>query len=215
MNTFEEIRKDWPIIIDTCVFMVGIEKRQINTVYSLNNMKTNWMDDIFSYFETILLHRVVYNELDSETKKVINKFIGTSIKIVDDDELMDSDPEFMRIFNKIHDHDLMKNPFNPNKNQGEVHSLAYASYYGIPYFSSKDLGACYVCNELEDLKNVKIVGFESILGIAYKTNPNKNKKKALKSLYKEFCAPKIKQGVIPNTLAEFMGEPPEEPKEKK
>lgn len=72
-----------------------------------------------------------------------------------------------------------------------------------------------MCNEFEDLKNVKIVGFESILGIAYKTNPNKNKKKALKSLYKEFCAPKIKQGVIPNTLAEFMGEPPEEPKEKK
>lgn len=28
MNKFFEIRKDAPIIIDTCIFMVGIEKRQ-------------------------------------------------------------------------------------------------------------------------------------------------------------------------------------------
>lgn len=30
MNKFFEIRKDAPIIIDTCIFMVGIEKRQTN-----------------------------------------------------------------------------------------------------------------------------------------------------------------------------------------
>lgn len=39
MNKFSEIKKDSPIIIDTCIFMVGIEKRQTNPEYSLENMK--------------------------------------------------------------------------------------------------------------------------------------------------------------------------------
>ena len=76
----------------------------------------------------------------------------------------------------------------------------------IPYFSSKDSDACDVCNEIEDLKDIIVVGFETILGIAYKAGGNKEKRKALKALYKEFCAPKIRQGVIPKTLAEFLGE---------
>ena len=69
MNNYLEIKKDTPIIIDTCIFMVGIDKRQTNQDYSLENMKKNWMDDVLSYFEKILIHEVVYQELDSETKK--------------------------------------------------------------------------------------------------------------------------------------------------
>lgn len=45
-----------------------------------------------------------------------------------------------------------------------------------------------------------------ILGIAYKAGGNKEKRKALKALYKESCAPKIRQGAIPKTLAEFLDE---------
>lgn len=204
MNKFFEIRKDAPIIIDTCIFMVGIEKRQTNPEYSLENMKKNWMDDVFSYFKNIKLHEVVYNELDDDTKKIINEHVGKSVEIVSDKDLFDSDPEFMRIFNEIHNHPFMYAPFSKTKNQGEVHSLAYAYYYGIPYFSSKDSDACDVCNEIEDLKDVTIIGFESLVGIAYKSGGNKEKRKVLKSLYKEFCAPKIRQGVIPKTLAEYL-----------
>lgn len=206
MIKFSEIKKDSPIIIDTCIFMVGIEKRQTDPTYSLVDMKKNWMDDALSYFENIKLHEVVYKELDSDTKKVIDEHIGKNIEIVSDKDLFDKDPEFMRIFNEIHDHPLMYAPFSKTKNQGEVRSLAYACYYGIPYFSSKDSDACDVCNEIEDLKDIVVVGFETILGIAYKAGGNKEKRKALKALYKEFCSPKIRQGVIPKTLAEFLDE---------
>ena len=206
MNKFFEIQKDSPIIIDTCIFMVGIEKRQTNPEYSLDNMKKNWMNDVLSYFENIKLHEVVYGELDSDTKKIIDEHVGKNVEIVSDKALFDSDPEFMRIFNEIHDHELMYAPFSKTKNQGEVRSLAYACYYGISYFSSKDSDACDVCNEIEDLKDIIVVGFETILGIAYKAGGNKEKRKALKALYKEFCSPKIRQGVIPKTLAEFLDE---------
>lgn len=206
MNKFFEITKDTPIIIDTCIFMVGIEKRQDDPVYSLDNMKKNWMKDVLSYFENIKLHEVVYKELDADTKKIIDEHVGKNIEIVSDKELFDKDPEFMRIFNEIHDHELMYAPYSKTKNQGEVHSLAYACYYGIPYFSSKDSDACDVCNEIEDLSNITIVGFETMLAIAYKAGANKEKRKALKALYKEFCSPKIRQGAIPKTLAEFLDE---------
>ena len=63
MNKFFEIKKDSPIIIDTCIFMVGIEKRQADSAYSLDSMKKNWMNDVLSYFENIKLHEVVYGEL--------------------------------------------------------------------------------------------------------------------------------------------------------
>ena len=206
MNKFSEIKKESPIIIDTCIFMVGIGKRQTNPDYSLDNMKKNWMNDVLSYFENIKLHEVVYKELDSDTKKIINEHIGKNIEIVSDKDLFDKDPEYMRIFNEIHDHDLMYSRISVTKNQGEVHSLAYACYYGIQYFSSKDSDACDVCNEIEDLKDIIVVGFETILGIAYKAGGNKEKRKALKALYKECCALKIRQGVIPKTLTEFLGE---------
>ena len=206
MNKFFEIRKNSPIIIDTCIFMVGIDKRQTNPNFSLENMKESWLDDVLSYFKKILIHEVVYNELDSDTKAVIDEYIGKNITIVSDKKLINKDPEYMRIFNEIHDHPLMYVSFPKSKNQGEVHSLAYACYYGIPYFSSIDSDACDVCNEIEDLKDIVVIGFEMILGIAYKAGGNKEKRKALKSIYKEFCAPKIRQGVIPKTLAEFINE---------
>lgn len=205
MNKFFEIRKDAPIIIDTCIFMVGIEKRHKDSNYSLKRMREIWIDDILSYFEKILLHEVVYKELDSDTKKVIDEYVGKNVEIVSDKDLFNLDPEFMRIYDEICTHELMYAPFSKTKNQGEIHSLAYACYYGIPYFSSRDSDACDVCNEIEDLKDVTIIGFESLVGIAYKAGGNQEKRKVLKSLYKEFCAPKIRQGVIPKTLAEYLG----------
>ena len=203
MNKFSEIKKDAPILFDACIFMVGIDKRQ-NDLYSLQNMRKNWMDAVLSYFENILLHKVAYGELDVDTRKVIDEHIGKNITIVNDDDLMDSDPEFMRIFNEIHDHPLMYAPYSTTKNQGEVHSLAYACYHNIPYFSSKDTDACDVCNEIEELNTITIIGFETLLAIAYQVVDSVEIKKALKSNYKEFCGPKIRQKAIPATLGEFI-----------
>ena len=76
MNKFSKIKKESPIIIDTCVFMVGVEKRQTNPEYSLEKMKQNWMNDVLSYFENIKLHEVVYKELDSDTRKIIDEHRG-------------------------------------------------------------------------------------------------------------------------------------------
>ena len=206
MNKYSEIKKESPIIIDTCIFMVGIEKRQTNPDYSLEKMKQNWMNDVLSYFENIKLHEIVYKELDSDTRKIIDEHVGKNIEIVSDKDLFDKDPEFMRIFKEIHDHPLMYAPFSKTKNQGEVRSLAYACYYNIPLFSSRDTDACDVCNEIEDLNKITLVGFETMIAIAYKTGTDREKRKALKALYKEFCAPKIRQGAIPKTLGEFLGE---------
>jgi len=206
MNKYSEIKKDSPIIIDTCIFMVGIEKRQTNPDYSLEKMKQNWMNDVLSYFENIKLHEIVYKELDSDTRKIIDDYVGKNIEIVSDKDLFDKDPEYMRIFNEIHDHPLMYAPFSKTKNQGEVRSLAYACYYNIPLFSSRDTDACDVCNEIEDLNKITLVGFETMIAIAYKTGTDREKRKALKALYKEFCSPKIRQGAIPKTLGEFLGE---------
>ncbi len=206
MNKYFEIKKDSPIIIDTCIFMVGIDKRHTDSNYSLERMREIWIDDILSYFEKILLHEVVYKELDSDTKKVIDEYIGKNVEIVSDKDLFNLDPEFMRIYDEIRNHELMYAPFSKTKNQGEIHSLAYACYYGIPYFSSRDSDACDVCNEIEELNNITIIGFEELLAIAYKTGADKEKRKALKSLYKEICAPKIRQGTIPCTLIEFLNE---------
>lgn len=206
MNKYFEIKKDSPIIIDTCIFMVGIDKRHTDSNYSLERMREIWIDDILSYFEKILLHEVVYNELDSDTKKVIDEYIDKNVEIVSDKDLFNLDPEFMRIYDEIRNHELMYAPFSKTKNQGEIHSLAYACYYGIPYFSSRDSDACDVCNEIEELNNITIIGFEELLAIAYKTGTDKEKRKALKSLYKEICAPKIRQGSIPCTLIDFLNE---------
>lgn len=206
MNNYIPIPKDKPILIDACIFMVGIDKRPIDSNFSLAKMLDVWMSSIFSYFENILIHRIVYNELDNDTRVIIDANVGKNITIVDDNDLINNEPEYMRIFNQIHDHALMNDPFSRTKNQGEVHSLAYACYNNIPFFSTKDLVVDLVCNDIEDLSAITIVGFESILAIAYTSDiEDKNKRKALKSLYKEYCAPRIRQGAIPKTLAEFVG----------
>ena len=55
--------------------MVGIEKRYLDPHYSLETMRRNWMDSVLSYFENIILHKIVYNELDSDTRKVIDEHV--------------------------------------------------------------------------------------------------------------------------------------------
>ena len=206
MNNYIPIPKDKPILIDACIFMVGVDKRPTDSNYSLAKMFDVWMSSILSYFDNILIHKVVYNELDNDTRIIIDESVGKNITIVDDYDLIDVDPEYMRVFNQIHDHDLLYAPYSKTKNQGEVHSLAYACYNNISFFSTKDLDVIDVCKDIEDLSSITIIGFESILAIAYTSDAaDQNKRKTLKALYKEYCAPKIRQGTIPKTLTEFVG----------
>ena len=41
MNKYSEIKKDAPIIFDACIFMVGIDKRHTDSLYSLKSMRAN------------------------------------------------------------------------------------------------------------------------------------------------------------------------------
>jgi hypothetical protein len=195
--------REKPILFDTCIFMVGIDKRQTNSNYSLENMRKLWMDCVLNYFSNILIHQVVCAELDKDTRCVIDG--RKNITTVDDADLLNKDPEYTRVFNLINSHPLLFHPSVQRKNQGEVHTLAYAYYRNIPFFSSRDSDACDVCSEIDELKDITVVGFETLLGLAYSDTCDSEIHRGQKALYKEFCGKKIKRGIIPETLSEYMG----------
>ncbi len=204
MNVYHPIDRKSKVIIDTCILMVGIEKRAVHPQYSLESMMRNWMDAVLSFFSDIILLRTVYEELDADTRTVVDAHIGKNITIVDDSILLRTEPEYSRIFEEIHTHPLMYAPYFKSKNQGEIHSLAYACFMGITYFSTRDTDACDVCHEIDELAQIEIVGFETMLAIAYELSESPDQRKALKSMYKEYCGPRIRQKAIPGTLLEFL-----------
>jgi hypothetical protein len=116
----------------------------------------------------------VYAELDKDTRCVIDG--RKNITTVDDADLLNKDPEYTRVFNLINSHPLLFHPSVQRKNQSEVHTLAYAYYKNIPFFSSRDSDTC-----------------------------DSGIHRGQKALYKEFCGKKIKRGIIPETLSEYMG----------
>ncbi len=205
MQYYKEINTQDKVIFDTCIFMVGVEKRPTNSNYSLASMQKLFLDVLLVSFKQILIHQIVYNELDDETKNLINQYININITLVNDADLIGSDPEYTQIYNEIKNSELLANNSVLRKNQGEVHSLAYACYHRIPYFSSRDNDACETCEELELLKDVTVVGFEQILAFAFKQTDNSEVNKGQKALYKEFCQKKIRQKEIPPTLGEYVG----------
>ena len=51
------------------------------------------------------------------------------------------------------------------------------------------------------------INIEDILVVTFtEAAASEMKERVLKALYKEFCSPKIRQGIIPKTLAEFLDE---------
>lgn len=85
--------------------------------------------------------------------------------------------------------------------------MAYAAYYNINYFCSKEIMVDNVARELEDLKNIDIITFDIIIlqaFVYYAQQNDSSNSKGLKSIYKKYCADVIKRHGLPLTLSEYI-----------
>lgn len=127
--------------------------------------------------------------------------------VVDENGLYGTDPKYTTIFNNISNHELVNYERGRSKDRGEVYSLAYAAYHSMNYFCSKEIMVDNVARELEDLKDVDIVTFDIIILSAYVYFAKKNDStngKALKAVYKRYCADVIKRHKLPKTLSDYI-----------
>ena len=53
-------------MFDANILMVGIENRSSDLNCSFENMKELYMIPVFESFQNIIIHEMVYNELDSK-----------------------------------------------------------------------------------------------------------------------------------------------------
>ena len=196
-----------PILFDANIFMVGIEDRFSDPNCSFENMKKIYITPLFESFTDIYIHNEVYKELDEDAKNFINIYIGKNVTIVDEGELYGKDAKYTTIFNNIATHELVKYARGQSKNRGEIYSLAYAAYHNMNYFCSKEIMVDKVAEELEDLKDIDIITFDIVVLSAYVyyvyKNDNSNSK-ALKAIYKRYCADVIKRHQLPKTLGEYI-----------
>lgn len=196
-----------PILFDANIFMVGISERGSDKNYSFENMKQLYIRPLFESFTDIYIHNEVYKELDGEARAFVDTYKGRNVTLVDEGGLYGSDPKYTTIFNNIAKHELVKYVRGRSKDRGEVYSLAYAAYYNMNYFCSKEIMVDNVAHELEDLKNVDIITFDIVLLSAYvyyaKQN-NNSYSKGLKSVYKKYCADVIKRHGLPQTLGDYI-----------
>lgn len=196
-----------PVMFDANIFMVGIENRGSDPNCSFENMKDVYMIPIFESFRQIIIHQMVYDELDNETKAFVDTYIGKNVIIVQEKELYGKDPLFTTIFNDIANHERVQYSLGSSKDRGEVYSLAYAAYHNINYFSSKEIMVDDIVKELETLQNIEVITFDIIILLAYIYHMSKgdtSKNKALKSIYKRYCEDVIKRHKLPHTLREYF-----------
>lgn len=196
-----------PVLFDANIFMVGIENRGSDKNYSFDNMKKLYIKPLFESFTDIYIHEEVYRELDPDAKAFVDSYVGKNVTVVREDGLYGVDPKYTTIFNHIAGHELVRYTRGKSKDRGEVYSLAYAAYYNMNYFCSKEIMVDHVARELEDLKDVDIITFDIIILLAYvyyaKQNDNSNSK-GLKSIYKIYCSDVIKRHGLPTTLGEYI-----------
>lgn len=198
---------DQPVLFDANIFMVGISERFSDPNCSFENMKKLYIEPLFESFTNIYIHIEVYKELDDESRAFVDTYKGRNVTIVDEGDLYGKDPLYTTIFNNIAEHELVNYVRGRSKDCGEVYSLAYAAYYNMNYFCSKEIMVDNVAHELEDLKNVDVITFDIILLSAYVYYAKKNDKsnnKGLKSIYKKYCIDVIRRHGLPSTLGEYI-----------
>lgn len=196
-----------PIMFDANIFMVGIEERNSNKNCSFENMKELYIKPLFECFKEIYIHEEVYKELDDKARAFVDSYLNVNVKIVREEEYYTRDPLYVTIFNNIASHELVRYSRGQSKDRGEVYSMAYAAYHGMNYFCSKEIMVDNVAHDLEDLKKVNIITFDIILLSAYVYYAEKNNTlnaKALKSMYKKYCADVIKRHQLPKTFGEYV-----------
>ena len=196
-----------PILFDANIFMVGISDRAKDKNCSFENMKKLFIEPLFESFSDIYIHEEVYKELDNESRVFIDRYVGKNVKIVGEEDLYGSDPLYTTIFNNVSKHELVNYERGRSKDRGEVYSLAYAAFHNMNYFCSKEIMVDIVAGELEDLKDVDIITFDIILlqaYVYYAQKKDSSNSRALKSIYKKYCADVIKRHQLPGTLAEYI-----------
>lgn len=196
-----------PIMFDANIFMVGIENRTSNVNCSFENMKQLYMIPLFESFIHIIIHEMVYNELDKDSKAFIDGYIGKNVVIVSENNLYGKDPVYTQIFNDISRHERVQYSRGASKDRGEVYSLAYAAFHKINYFSSKEVMVDQIAVELKVLKDIEIITFDIIVLLAYIYYLDRgdcSNNKALKAIYKRYCEDVIKRHRLPHTLKEYF-----------
>lgn len=196
-----------PIMFDANIFMVGIDKRGSDPNCSFENMKEVYMIPLFESFSRIIIHEMVYNELDPKAKELVDSYKGKNVTIVSEDGLYGVDPVYTTIFNEIAGHERVGYDRRRSKDRGEVYSLAYASFNGINYFSSKEIMVDDIAKDLEALRRIEIITFDVIVLLAYiyyMVQGDNSKSKALKSIYKRYCEDVIRRHHLPPTLKEYV-----------
>ncbi len=196
-----------PIMIDANIFMVGIENRNSDPNCSFENIKDLFLIPMLESFSQIYLHEVVYDELDSESRCLVDMYVDNKITIVTEGDLYDKDPQYNVIFNNIAKHELVQYVRPRSKDKGEVYSLAYAARNGINYFSSREIMVDNISKEIPDLSSIEVITFDIILLLAYiyhNSRGDKSKNKALKSIYKRYGEDVIRRHKLPATLREYI-----------
>ncbi|MDE7210124.1 MAG: hypothetical protein K2O03_01610 [Lachnospiraceae bacterium] len=196
-----------PIMFDANIFMVGIERRTSDFDCSFENMKQLYMMPLFDSFRQIMIHEMVYKELDGESRNFMDGYIGKNVSIVSEDNLYGRDPIYTSIFNDISRHDRVLYIRGNSKDRGEVYSLAYAAFHKINYFSSKEVMVDFIAGEIKALEDVEIITFDIIVLLAYiyyMSRGDSSHNKALKSIYKRYCEDVIKRHKLPVTLKEYF-----------
>lgn len=196
-----------PILFDANIFMVGIDNRLSDSNCSFENMKKLYMIPLLESFQQILIHEMVYKELDADSRQLIEKYIGRNVSIVSEDNLYGRDPIYTTIFNEIATHERVMYIRGRSKDCGEVYSLAYAAFYKVNYFSSKEVMVDQIADDLKILKDIEIITFDVIVLLAYvyyMSREDNSNNKALKSIYKRYCEDVIKRHKLPATLREYF-----------
>lgn len=65
-----------PVMFDANIFMVGIGNRSSDSNCSFGNKYTVYLKPLFESFQQIIIHEMVYNELDEDTKRLVDSYKG-------------------------------------------------------------------------------------------------------------------------------------------
>lgn len=154
---------DKPVMFDANIFMVGIENQTSDINCTFANMKELYLKPMFESFKDIIVHQMVYNELDEERKHFVDSY--DNVTIVNENDLYGLDPQYTTVFNNIAS--SMGYDRHMSKDRGEVYSLAYAAFHKINYFCCREIKIDYLSNELYDLRDVQVITFDIIVLVAF------------------------------------------------
>lgn len=68
-------------MFDANIFMVGIENRSSHSNCSFENMYTVYLKPLFESFQQIIIHEMVYNELDESTKRLVDSYKEKNVTV--------------------------------------------------------------------------------------------------------------------------------------